>query len=65
MNDEVLYSIRSALGEFTLSRDIWNLAFIIANHNQDCISKINELLVADSRFEKIEVDFDDYKLKQK
>ncbi|WP_018343618.1 hypothetical protein [Cytophaga aurantiaca] len=61
MNDEVLYSMRSALGEFTLFKDIWNLAFIMADHNQDCISKINELLVADKRFEKIEVNFDDYK----
>ena len=61
MNDEVLYFIQSNLGDFLLSKDIWDLAFIMADHNQTCIAKINELLLADSRFEKIEVNFDDYK----
>jgi len=63
MNDEVLYSVSSYLGEFILSKDIWDLAFIMADDNQTCIDKINELLIADTRFEKIEVDFNDYKLR--
>ncbi|HSY62329.1 MAG TPA: hypothetical protein VK796_10655 [Cytophaga sp.] len=61
MNDEVLYSISSTLGEFTLFKDLWGLAFIMADHNQGCIANINELLMKDNRFEKIEVNFDDYK----
>lgn len=63
MNDEVLYTINSTLGEFTFSKDIWDLAFIMVDNNQICIAKINELLVADNRFEKIEVNFEDYKTK--
>lgn len=61
MNDEVLYTIHSNLGDFILSKDIWDLAFITADHNQACITQINDLLIEDSRFEKIEVNFDDYK----
>jgi hypothetical protein len=61
MNDEVLYSINSTLGEFTLSKDIWDLAFIMSEDNQTYIAKINELLIADNRFEKIEIDFNNYK----
>jgi hypothetical protein len=61
MNDEVLHSINSILGQFTLSKDIWNFAFIMSDDNQTCIAKINDLLIADNRFEKIEVDFDNYK----
>lgn len=63
MNDEVLYTINFTLGEFTFSKDIWDLAFIMVDNNQICIAKINELLVADNRFEKIEVNFEDYKTK--
>lgn len=60
MNDEVMYTITSDCGEFTLSKDIWGFAFIMADNNQPCIEKINLLLLADTRFEKIEVDFNDY-----
>lgn len=62
LNDEILYIIKSNLGQFTLSKDIWNFAFIVANDNQDCIFKINNLLLSDNRFEKVEVDFNDFKL---
>ncbi len=55
MNDEILYIINSDLGDFTLSRDVWDLAFIMCDHNQACISKINTLLLNDNRFEKIEL----------
>lgn len=61
MNDEVLYSINSTIGTFTLSKDIWDLAFIMAENNQPCIEKINQLLLMDNRFEKIDVDFNTYK----
>ena len=45
----------------TFSKDIWDLAFILADENQTCISRINNLLLFDNRFEKIEVDFDEFK----
>lgn len=57
MNDEILYTIDSDLGQFTLSKDIWDLAFLMADDNQSCIIQINNLLLHDIRFEKIEVDF--------
>ena len=61
MNDEVLHSISSNLGECILSKDIWDLAFIMVDNNQTCITKINKLLILDNRFEKVEVDFENYK----
>lgn len=62
MNDEILYTINSDLGQFTLSKDICNSAFLMADDNQSCILQINNLLLKDNRFEKIEVDFNDFKL---
>jgi hypothetical protein len=62
LNDEVLCTVNSDLGQFTLSKDIWGFAFIMANDNQSCILQINNLLLNDNRFEKIEIDFDDFKL---
>ncbi len=64
MNDEFLYKINSDLGQFTLSKDIWDLAFLMADDNQSCILQINNLLLNDNRFEKIEVDFNDFKLNE-
>ncbi len=64
MNDEILYTINSDLGPFTLSKDIWDLAFIMADGNPSCVLQINNLLLKDSRFEKIEVDFDAFKLNE-
>ena len=64
MNDEILYTINSDLGQFTLSKDIWDLAFLMADDNQSCVLQINNLLLTDNRFEKIEVDFKDFKLNE-
>jgi hypothetical protein len=64
MNDEILYTINSDLGQFTLSKDIWDLAFIMADDNQSGVLQINNLLLNDERFEKIEVDFNDFKLNE-
>ena len=58
MNDEVLYSVDSTFGIFTLSKDVWNLAFIMNENNQPVLTKINELLIKDDRFQKIEVNSD-------
>ena len=63
-NDEILYTVNSDLGQFTISKDIWNLAFLMADSNQTCILEINNLLLNDNRFEKIEVDFNDFKLNE-
>ena len=64
MNDEILYTINSDLGQFKLSKDIWGMAFFMADDNQTCILKINNLLLNDNRFEKIEVDLNDFKLNE-
>lgn len=60
MNDEIIIEVYSDCGNFLLSKDIWNLAFIMSN-NQECIYKINSILSKDVRFEKVEVNFDNYK----
>lgn len=64
MNDEILYIINSDLGQFTLSKDIWDFAFLMSDNNQTCILQINNLLLNDNRFEKIEVDFNEFKLNE-
>jgi hypothetical protein len=64
MNDEILYTVNSDLGQFTLSKDIWDFAFIMADNNQTCLEHINNLLLNDKRFEKIEVGFNDFKLNE-
>lgn len=56
LNDEVLYTIDSNLGRFSLSTDIWNFAFILADDNQTCIAKIIDLLAKNDRFEKIAIN---------
>ncbi len=64
INDEILYTINSDLGQFTLSKDIWDLAFLMADDNQSCVLQIHNLLLNDNRFEKIEVDFNDFILNE-
>jgi hypothetical protein len=61
MNDEDLFEITSDSGFFLLSKDIWDLAFIMSEENQECIHKINSILSEDENFQKIEVNFEDYK----
>ncbi|MCP4443555.1 MAG: hypothetical protein GY810_32025 [Aureispira sp.] len=61
MNDEVMMTVDSAIGRFTLSKDIWDLAFIMADTNQKGLEKIDQLLSKHPDFEKEEVNFDDYK----
>ena len=63
MNDEILLNVTSEMGEFTISKDIWGFAFIIAENNQECLSRINSILEVAENFEKIEVDFENFKLK--
>lgn len=60
MNDEVLYFYNSKIGTYTLSKDNWNNAFITSEENQNGIIAIEQLLMKSQKFEKIEVDFDEY-----
>lgn len=62
MNDEIIYTINTDHGKFTLSKNVWDIAFIISENNQACLLQINNMLLKDERFEKIEVDFNDYKI---
>ncbi|WP_289664422.1 hypothetical protein [Flavobacterium panacagri] len=61
MNDEILMTYNSEIGEFTISKDIWGFAFIMADDNQDGLYKINSILEKSELFEKVEVDFENYK----
>jgi len=61
MNDEVIFQISSNEGSFSLSKDIWGFAFIMADSNQLAIKRIAEILERSALFEKEEVDFDNYK----
>lgn len=62
MNDEMLVEMGTDLGVFQLSVDIWDLAFLMAADNQAVLLRIDALLQADARFEKVEVDFERYRL---
>jgi hypothetical protein len=57
MNDEILYTVNSDFGKFTLSRDSWGSAFILDDNNNSCVVEINNLLLKDIRFEKLENTF--------
>ena len=61
MNDEVLMTYDSEIGKFTLSKDIWGFAFIMAENNQEALVQINSILEKAVLFEKVEVDFEKYK----
>ncbi|WKL46724.1 hypothetical protein Q1W71_17365 [Flavobacterium pectinovorum] len=61
MNDEIEIEVNSDIGLFYVSKDIWDLAFIMSDNNQECINKINLILLKDKNFHKTEVNFEDYK----
>ena len=55
MNDEILYTVNSNIGDFELSKNtILDLVFITSKENKLIINKIDELLIKDDRFEKLE-----------
>jgi hypothetical protein len=64
MNDEMLINIESTAGKFQLSKDIWDNVFIMADENQDGLMILNKFLLDSGKFEKIDVDFNDYELKK-
>lgn len=61
MNNEVLMTFDSDVGQFTISKDIWGFAFIMAENNQEGLHRINSILEHSVLFEKVEVDFENYK----
>jgi hypothetical protein len=61
MNDEVIFQISSSEGSFSLSKDIWGFAFIMAGSNQLAVKHIAKILAHSALFEKEEVDFNNYK----
>jgi hypothetical protein len=61
MNDEIDIEISSDIGLFNVSKDIWDLAFIMSDDNQECITRINLILQNNKNFQKTEVNFDNYK----
>ena len=63
MNDEILMDITSDAGPFTLSKDIWGLAFLLADENQSGIQEIDAILQRNDQFQKVEVDDELYRLK--
>ncbi|MGQ8867690.1 hypothetical protein [Myroides sp. TSA_177.3] len=63
MNEEILINVNSEMGEFILSKDTWGFVFLMSENNQECLFRINSILEITENFEKVEVDFEDYKLK--
>ena len=57
MKDEFIVKATSDIGKFTLSKDIWNIAFIKADENQKVITIIDTILSMNPIFKKEEVDF--------
>ncbi len=60
VNDEVLFTYKSKNGTIVLSRNIWDLFFIMGEQNQADIFKLDTLLSENPLFEKIEVDLKEY-----
>ena len=52
VNDELLATFSSKQGDFHLSIDIWDNAFILANNNPSCILAIDNELTNSPYFEK-------------
>lgn len=61
MNDEYIFDVQSDIGSFSISKDIWDLVFIMSDDNQQCLQKINLILLNNKNFQKVEVNFEDYK----
>lgn len=51
-NNEIVMNVDSDLGNFILSKDIYNLSCIMARRNAGCIEKIDQLLAANPMFER-------------
>ncbi|GEM_PF-5763696 len=63
MNDEMLYEFSSTVGNFSLSKNTWGDIFFMSD-NQSCLQTINFLLSKNPKFQKVEVDFENYSMKK-
>jgi hypothetical protein len=62
MNDEVWLTISSSVGKFTLTKDIWDFVFILADEkNQSGLKAVEEHLATSGKFHKMDVDFSQYR----
>ncbi|MCS4240161.1 hypothetical protein M2306_001782 [Myroides gitamensis] len=62
MNDEISINVNSEMGEFIVSKDTWGFVFLMSENNQECLFLINSILEIAENFEKVEIDFENYKL---
>jgi hypothetical protein len=53
-NDEIQLFIKSDIGEFILSKDIWDFAFITSEQNNTLINSIDSILSRSNRYEKLD-----------
>ncbi len=60
VNDEVILHCNSDLGEFEITRDTYDLVFIMATNNQRVIKKIGELLSENKSFTQQSFDPSEY-----
>jgi hypothetical protein len=63
MNDEIWIVFSSDNGKIILSHSIWDIIFITGEHNQKDILRIDKILLDSGKFDKLKVNFDDYKQK--
>ncbi len=61
-NDEALIDLTSANGKIIISKDIWDMVFIMAEDNQNDILKIDNILLESGLFQKLKTDPKDYTL---
>ncbi len=64
MNDETIFIVHSDMGDFEISKDCRGGVFIMNVSNQAAIDKIHELLKSHEGFDSLDVDPEDYKLKE-
>ena len=64
MNDEAWIYLKSEKGQVLLTKDIWDMVFILGKDHQTAILKIDEILMTSELYEKEPVDFKDYTLKK-
>jgi len=57
MNNEVLYHINSSEGKFSLLKDVWDCAFIMADENQEFVKRIDHILSKNECFIREEFDY--------
>ncbi len=64
MNDEVMLKCESKEGKFLISKDVWDLVFIMDAESPNVINEIDKILNGSDLFQKEHVDFSDYKLQK-